>query len=128
MRNVVSSESTTLPDGALITVARLTTITTPEDGDPKGIKETKPHTEISAEFRYPEDHKPGLRKTKIIRMGVGEDISPNVLRSYLMMALRQIDKERQLIASKALQPYPHDAPKDYREFVQAMAAAEMFLL
>lgn len=116
MKREIAVESTTLPEGAIISVARVKTLTRSKSGKDEDIKESPPHSEVSASHD----------DTKIV-MNVAQ-MSPLALRPYLDLTIRELEKQRERLKNGALKPHRYDPPRDFSEFAATMAHHEMFIL
>lgn len=107
MKIILVEESTTLPEGAQISVVRARIETKKSQGPP--------FTELRA-------HKDKDQ----IAMRV-DDIAPHNLRQYLDMMLRQIAKIKERFNAIPKERCTHySAPKDIAEFTESMSAKGMF--
>lgn len=108
-RTVISEESTTLPEGAIISMCRVRYDTSKKAGATK--------TELQAKFRD---------QTVTMKM---DNVSAVNMRQYLDLTVRQIKSVRQKVESRA-DGYPEDAfekPEDMDQFVLGMLVRKMFL-
>src|SRR5881394_614004 len=102
MIEAIAEQTTTLPEGATVSVVLFQSTTK------RGM--TK-FTEIRAR-----------RGDDMIKMRLSEGVSPHVLPTLLAMSVRQIEKERAVVKSGQ-----HRRPVTFREFVESMMDHDMFL-
>jgi hypothetical protein len=98
-------ETTTMGEGAQISVIKCKNAR--KDGG------TSIYTELVA-----------TRGSHEVRMRV-DNMTPQNLRAYLYLVIRQIERERKCLTSKPLMPYA--TTKDFRQFVHNMAYHDMFI-
>lgn len=101
MSDIIAEERTTLPEGAVVSVSR---VNRPKLG---------PFTEIRA-----------WRGNNIVKMRA-DDVTPQNLRWYLDNIVKEIARERVLLAVKPSMQIR--SPNTIKEFVNNMAACNMFL-
>jgi hypothetical protein len=106
MENVLAEETTTLPEGAQISVCRCR-VETEKNKFP-------PFTKLIA---YTSRAKLSMRV---------DDIRPHVMEQYLKLTVREINRLRSALSQKPT--VFNESPRDLTEFVDAMAANGMFIL
>ncbi len=104
---VTAQETVTLPEGAIVTIAKCEEVT-----KKSGLKRS---TILSA-----------CRNGEAIEMKV-DDISSQNVRQYLKMVVREINRRRSAMAAKPLTGCSFK-PKTIPDFVTAMALNDMFCL
>jgi len=105
---ILAEETTTLPEGAQISVCR---------GQYEGSKVRSQFTELVAM------HAGCPNKRIQMRM---DNIPAHLLKTYLMLTVREINRERAKVTVKP--PEPYRKPQTIRDFVQWMAHFGMFIL
>ncbi len=103
MTDIIAEQSTTLPEGAIISVVL------GRNKTKRGA--SKAFTEIRAR-----------RADDMIKMRLSHDVSPHALPTLLTMSVKQIEKERKLVKSEQMQ-----RPTTFKEFVSSMMNHDMFL-
>ena len=105
--NVIAEETTTLPEGAHVSVYKTRTV----------YKRGTVSTGLRLQATFDK---------KIVKMKVEDGISAANLKVYLGLIVREITRRRGMLSTKPVMSYPH--PQTINEFVLSMAFNGMFML
>lgn len=108
MRVDLAVETTTLPEGAILKLARVKDVTS--------TRESAPRTILSAK-----------NDRATIEMTVAH-VAPHNLRDWLQLAVKEIEKRREKIDPDNIPNPTEKTPSSFKEFTEQMAAYSMFLL
>jgi hypothetical protein len=111
MSDVIAEETTTLPEGAVISVFKSNTVRVYKNGKEKASVSTG----LAARFG-----------NKVVKMTIDGNVSAPRLKQYLDLIVREITRRRGMLSTKPGLDYR--SPKDIHEFVISMAYNGMFLL